>query len=482
MSPRGDDDVLDSSAAGGVVIRGSALRVAGFVAGTAISVAASAVLLRYLGVIGAGRYTTVISLLAIVAGLTDAGLANIGIREFSARTGTSRDQFMRDILGLRLALTLAGVTLATAFAVVAGYTGPMVAGTLAGGAGLFFIVLYGTFAIPLNARLRLGAVTLLELLRNALSAVLLAGLALAGASLLALLAVPLPVGLALVLAAYPLVRRDMAWRPSISIRRWGELMRELLPYAVATAVGFLYVYLTVIVLGLVASEREVGIFSAAFRVFIVLGGASSLLAQAAFPVLARAARDDADRLAYGTQRLLEGSFVVAALAGLGTAFAAPVAIEVIAGGGGFEDAVGVLELQAVAFAGTFPAAVGAFAVLAQGRYVAVLVVNAAALVVSLGTTLALGTAEGAAVANIAGELTLLAGYLIALVTGPERIDLRLGLAPRIGLAAAAGVAAGLVAPGPSVVRTAAALGVFGVVVVLVRGVPDEIHHALLGRV
>ena len=207
------------------------------------------------------------------------------------------------------------------------------------------------------------------------------------------------------LVTYPLVRRDVSFRPSVSLARWRVLAREVLPYAVATAVGFLYVYLTVIVLSLVASEQEVGIFGAAFRVFVVLGGASSLLAQAAFPVLARAARDDAERLTYGTQRLLEGSCIVAALAGLGTGFAAPIAIEVIAGGGAFDEAIGVLRLQAVAFAGTFPAAVAAFALLAQARYTALLRVNAAALVVSLVITMVLATAEGAAVANIAGELT-----------------------------------------------------------------------------
>jgi O-antigen/teichoic acid export membrane protein len=358
----------------------------------------------------------------------------------------------------------------------------MVAGTLAGGAGVLLIVLYGTFAIPLNAELRLGAVTGLEFLRNALSSLLLAVLALAGGGLLVLLAVPLPVGLALVAVAYPMVRRQMSWRPSFALRRWGALMADLLPYAVATAVAFVYVYLTVIVLGFVADEREVGLFSAAFRVFIVLGGASGLLAQAAFPVLTRAARDDADRLAYGIQRLLEGSFIVAALAGLGIAFAAPVAIDVLTGGGAFADAAGVLQLQAIAFAGTFPAAVGAFAILAQGRYRAVLAVSAAALVVSLVITLALGTAKGAAVANIAGELTLLAGYVIALLSGPQRVALGWGLMPRIWAAAAAGVVAGVLVSGPPLVRTAAALAVFGAVLLALRGVPDEIRHALMRRV
>lgn len=464
------------------MIRGSAVRVAGYALGLALSVAASAVLLRELGVVDAGRYTTVISMLAIVAGLTDAGLVNIGVREFSTRSGRARTEAMSDLLGLRLALTAAGVVGAVVFAAIADYTPAMVGGTALGGAGLLLIVYYGTLVIPLAAQLRLGAVTALDVLRNALSAALLGALAATGAGLLTLLAVPLPVGLALVVAAFPLARGSMPWRPSRAFARWRALSAEILPYAVATAVGFIYVYLTVIVLGFVADEREVGIFSAAFRVFIVLAGASGLLAQTAFPLLARAARDDSQRLAYGTQRLIEGSFILAAVAGLGTAFAAPVAIEVIAGGGPFADAIGVLELQAIAFAGTFPAAVAGFVLLAQGRYRAVLTVNAIALAASLVLTLTLATAKGAGVANIAGELALVGGYVVALVSGPDRLALSFGLLPRIALATAAGTLAGLLVPGPAVAATAAALGVFALAIAALRGVPREIREALLKRV
>lgn len=481
MSEEPPQDVLDSRRAGGLVIRGSAVRVAGYAIGTALGVAASAVLLRQLGVEGAGRYTTVISLLAIVGGLTDAGLVNIGVREFSTRSGPARIDVMRDILGLRLALTGAGVGLAVAFSAVAGYSSPMIAGTALGGAGLLLIVVYGTFAIPLAAQLRLGAVTALELLRNALSAALLGGLAAAGAGLISLLAVPLPVGAVLALVAFWLVRTQVPWRPSFALERWRVLGAEVLPYALATTVGFVYVYLTVILLGFVASDREVGLFSAAFRVFIVLAGASGLLAQTAFPVLARSARDDSERLAYATQRLTEGSFIVAAVAGLGTAFAAPVAIEVVAGGGPFVDSVGVLELQAIAFAGTFPAAVAGFSLLAQGRYHAVLVANAVALSVSFVLTLALATAEGAAIANIAGELALLGGYVVALMSGPDRLPLRPGLLPRIWMSSALGTVAGLTVPGPALVRTAVALAAFAAALTVLRGLPAEIGQALRRR-
>jgi O-antigen/teichoic acid export membrane protein len=273
----------------------------------------------------------------------------------------------------------------------------------------------------------------------------------------------------------------MPLRPSMDPRRWGALLREVLPYAAATAVGFIYVNLTIVVLDFVAGDVEVGLFGAAFRVFIVLAGASALIAQTVFPLLTRAARDDRARLGYQVQRLLEGCLIIGAVAGLGTFFAAPVAIDVLTGGGEFEGSVDVLELQGIAFAATFPAGVAGFALLAMRRYRELLGVNAAALIVSLAVTLALADAVGAATANIAGEATLLAGCVWALMRGADGLRLRPGLAPRALLATAAGAAAGALSPGPAVLETAVALAAFGVALLALRGVPAEIRQAFVQR-
>jgi hypothetical protein len=113
-------DVLDSSEAGGRIIRGGALRVGTYVLMMALSVVSAAVLLRHLGVVRFGQYTTVISLVAVVSTVTDAGMSVIGVREFSVRQGAERDELMRDLLGRRMTLTAGGGVLVGGFARAAG--------------------------------------------------------------------------------------------------------------------------------------------------------------------------------------------------------------------------------------------------------------------------------------------------------------------------------------------------------------------------
>ena len=199
------------------------------------------------------------------------------------------------------------------------------------------------------------------------------------------------------------VRGRTPLTPALHLGRWRTLLADALPYALATTVGFVYVYLAVILLGFVSSEHEVGIYSAAFRVFIVLVGLAGLVQQSAFPVLARSARDDRDRLRYATQRLLDGSLVLGGLVGLATAVGAPIAIDVIAGSR-YAEAVPALRIQGAALMMTFLAVLAGFALLSLHRYSAVLVVNALGLVTSVVLVVSLGHrygSTGAAWANLA---------------------------------------------------------------------------------
>ncbi len=102
-------DLLDTPAAGPQAARGGAMRAGGYAAATLLAVLSAPLMIRHLGVVDFGRYVTIMSLVAIVAGFTEAGINTIALREYAARTGDDRRAVMRDLLGIRLALTLAGV-------------------------------------------------------------------------------------------------------------------------------------------------------------------------------------------------------------------------------------------------------------------------------------------------------------------------------------------------------------------------------------
>ena len=102
-------DVLRTGEAGGRVIRGGALRGAGYAAGILFGAGTSVLLLRHLGVEDFGRYGIVVALLGIVSAVTDAGLTAVGSRELAILPVAERPALLRNLVGLRITLTAAGV-------------------------------------------------------------------------------------------------------------------------------------------------------------------------------------------------------------------------------------------------------------------------------------------------------------------------------------------------------------------------------------
>lgn len=475
-------DVLDSPEAGGLVIRGGVLRIVSFALSTVLSVVAAAIVIRHLGASDFGRYIAIFSIITLIGSVTDAGMTTLGVREYAIRTGEDRRALLRNLLGLRLALTVAGVLVALVFVAAANdYDDAQLAGAALAGAGLLVTVMALTLTVPLTAELLIGRVSVLELARQALTTAAMVALVLAGAGIVALLAVSIPVGIVMLVVTAAMVRGRMALVPSLDVGAWMRLLRMTAAFAAATAVGTIYVYLAVVVMPLVTTDEQVGNFGVAFRVFIVLVAVPGLLVSTALPLLARAARDDRERLAHALDRLLQVSIVIGALFALLTAVGAPVAVDVIAGTSGFDDAVSALRIQALAMLASFLLAPFAYGLISLHLHRELLVANLSALIVSLAVVLALAGpygAQGAAVGTVVGELLLAVAYAVSL----SRADPRLRPRPAgLGKVVIATVAAGAIAVLPgwgALPASIAAAAVYVIVILALRGLPEELRRRL----
>ena len=476
-------DVLDTPAAGGLVIRGGVLRTVGYGVGIVLSVAAVAILIRHLGAADFGRYVTVISLITIVGSLAEAGLTNLGIREYSTLQGEQRDAVMRNLLGLRLAISTVGAIAALAFALAAAYSSEMVAGTAAGGLGLLLLNLQGAYSVPLSSQLILGRVAALEVVRNIVQLALTALLVALGAGLFGFLAIPVPATLAVLGLTLVWIRGAIPLTPAFDPQVWKSLLRVTASFAVATAVGTLYVYVIVLVMSLISTEDEVGYFGASFRVFVVVASIAGLLVSAAFPVLARAARDDRARLAYALQRLFEVSLIVGAGLAVLAVLGASIAIDVIAGPG-FEPAVETLQVQGAAILASFLLATWGFGLISLHRHAALLGANAFALVLSIGFSLLLVPehgALGAAITTVIGETGMAVAYAVALMRASPELRPGLAVMWKVALATAVGLGAGVAVGGSGVVAVVVAGVVYAGAVLSLRAVPDELHDFVRRR-
>jgi len=474
-----ETDVLRTGAAGGKVIRGGTLRGVGYAAGILLGAATSVLLLRHLGVEDFGRYGIVVALVGIVAAVTDAGLTAVGSRELAIRPAAERPTLMGNLVGLRITLTLAGVLAAVGFAALAGYPGVVVAGTAIVGLGILLVNTQATLMMPLAIELRLGAITLVETLRHALTLVGVALLVVAGASLLPFFGVQVAVGLAVLLLTPLLVA---IVRPTLDRATAGALLRESLPLAAALAMNVIYLRLLVILVSMQTDETETGLFATSFRIFEILLGIPTLVLAVALPLLAVAGAEDRERLRYALQRLTETAVAGSLLLVLVTVVLAEPAI-LLLGGDEYADAAPILQVQAFALLGIFVSQAWTLGLVSLRRQRDVAVANGLALVavVVLGVVLVRAyEGIGGAAAAVAVEL-LLAGLLfVALRRAGTGLVPRLGFLWRPAVAAALGALVTLLPLSPWLTAPLAA-AVFVGVGFAVGAIPPEIVPALRGR-
>ena len=481
LDPTGD--VLDTSRAGSLALRGSALRLGGYGGGMLLALISAPLLIRHLHQTGFGQYVTALSIATIAASLTEGGVNTIALREFASRTGHERDAAMRGILGMRLLLSVVGVIGATVFAAAVGYNRTIVLGTAVAGVGLTIQLLQTLVSVPLQGTMQLGRVAAAELLRNGVTTMLIVVLVVAGAGIVPLLAVIAPACLAALLLTARFARGSMPLRPSLHFAAYAPLLRETFPFAVAVALSSVYFRVTIVVMSLEATALQTGYFSTSFRVVEVLIGLPVLLIGAAFPIITRAERDDPGRFAQATRRMFELAVMTGVWVALTVELGARFATDVL-GGPAAAPAAPVLRIQGLAVMATFVAVACSFPLLSLRRYRALLVANALGLVVTLAVSLSLVPvlhARGAAIATVAAELTLACVAIVVLVRVRPDVHLQWGIVPVALLAGGAGLGIGHLVGVHPVLEVFVGTCVYGIVLATLGRFPPEIGHALRAK-
>ena len=472
-------DLLDTPAAGPQAARGGAMRAGGYALATLLALLSAPLMIRHLGVSDYGRYVTIMSVVAIVAGFTDAGVNTIALREYAALAGEERRSVMRDLLGIRLALTVLGIVAGVGFTLAAGYDSVLVVGTVAAGFALLLQSLQSLLGASLQGELRFGWITVTEVLRQVLFVAFVVALVVAGSELGPFFFAQIPAFLVTLALTAWLVRAIMPLRPAFRLGRWWPLLAATLAYAVAVALNAAYFRIAILMLSLLGTERETGYFATAFRVVEILIVVPALIIGAAFPILVRAARDDRERLDYAAGRLVEVGVVIGTWFALGLFLAAEPIITVLAGDRS-DPSIALLRIQGFALIATFLIVTGGYVLLSLHRHRTTLVVN----VVALAASLVLGAilipaygATGAAVALLVSEFVLATAVLAAVVRLRPAVARALWRAPAV---LAAGAVAGLVglAGLPDLAAAVIALVLFPLLLVVVRRFPPEVADAL----
>lgn len=447
----------------------------GYVTGILVSLGAATILVRHLGIATFGRYVTVTSLVALVAGVTEAGIAVYGIREFAARDESDRRYLMANLLGMRMTLTLVGIVCAVGFGLIAGYPQIMVIGTVVAGVGLLVQVVGEVMSISLQAQLLLGSLTIVELCRRVATLILIGALALLDATLLPFLAASTVAGAVAVALLMWMVRSSFTIKLRVDWQMWRDLFSETLPFALAVSIGAVYFYVTVILMSLIATAHQTGIFGTSFRVTQVALAIPSILLTAIFPLMSQ--EHSAQDSALGA--MLGKVFTVAVIGGiwmsLALALGAGFIINIIAGSQG-QEAVSVLRIQGLVFTVSFISTACVFGFLSLRQYRPMMITSSSALLLNIVLSLifipVLG-ARGGAFADVITETVEAIGLTIILTRAVPRYRIPVSALPVAALAAALASSV-LLVPVGSIARVVGASVIYFGILLFTDAIPSDV--------
>jgi O-antigen/teichoic acid export membrane protein len=277
-----------------------------------------------------------------------------------------------------------------------------------------------------------------------------------------------------------IVRRTVPIRPGFHWPLWRQFLGEALAYGVASAAGLVYFRMAASLMTFLSTELETGYFGMAFRVLETGAMVPWLLVTSVFPILARAATTDHERLRYAAQKVVEVGLIVGVGLTIALMVGAKPVVDLI-GGPEFTPAIPVLRVQAAVLVGTVFVSTWSLLLLSLDEQRALLAINGTAVVVSFAAAFILIPAHGA----IGGAIdVLIAEAIVAgasvLVLWRRHPDVAPSFRPLWKVAFAALVAVAVSLPFGDLAATAVVLIVYAVALLALRAIPMELWHALRG--
>lgn len=311
------------------------------------AVATAALLGRALGPAHYGILGFGIACLSFLGIAVTIGTDTYGVREV-ARDPACAGVIIGRVMGLRLVLAAAAFAVFLVFLAMQGRSSLETAVLFVQGLGVLIIALTVDYAFQGLQRMEV----------NGLRQVVTAGLTLGGVALLVrqpgdviwAAAIVLAAGLASVAGVLAFARRTLgSARPRFAMAPWRGILAVSLPMAVSGVTTTLMSNTDMVMLGLMRSNAEVGLYAAAFRIMAVALVPGGLILTAFFPTLAVAFREGRAVMHERATALSRAAVMVGAPVCIGGMLFADVLLRAVYGDG-FAEAAPVL---AVLLAGVF---------------------------------------------------------------------------------------------------------------------------------
>lgn len=306
---------------------------------------------RYLGKEGFGDYATVLAFLSFFASVADLGLYSIATREIS-RDGADEEKIIGNIFSLRVISSLLILIASPLVVLFFDYPLAVKEGIIIAAASFVFSSGYQVLNGVFQKNLAMDRVAVGEL---AGKIVQVAGV---------VIAVKMDLGfnwiigslLFNMIASFLIVflwsKKYIRFRARFDFKYWKTFLKESLPLGVGSMIVFVYFKMDTILLSILKTNADVGIYNAAYKVLENLTFFPAMIAGLILPIMANTIFHDKKRFKEVSDKTFKFFVLIIVPLIIGTLFLAPGVINLI-GGGQFADSSNVLRILIFALAAIF---------------------------------------------------------------------------------------------------------------------------------
>ena len=307
------------------------IQVASKFIATLLGLIAIAVITRYLGLAGFGQYTIIITFLSFFGILADLGLTLVTVQMIS-RPDVDQDKVISNLFSLRLISAIIFLGLAPLVVFLFPYDMAVKMGVAVTTLSFFFIALNQILVGVFQKNLRMDKVSIAEVAGRV---ILVIGV---------LIAVRLNYGLIGIMVAtvisnainflfhYIFSIKFVKIKLSFDKEVWKDIIKKSWPLAITIAFNLVYLKTDTLILSLIKTQAEVGIYGAAYKVIDVFITIPFMFAGIVLPIITASwAEKNIDRFKAVMQKSFDALVILAVPLTIGTQFLAKPIMTLVAG-------------------------------------------------------------------------------------------------------------------------------------------------------
>ncbi|MEI7619980.1 MAG: flippase [Candidatus Falkowbacteria bacterium] len=348
------------------VAQNTFIQIFGKIISTILGLLALAVMTRYLGAAGFGEYTTIFTFISFFAIISDLGLTLVTVQMISD-PNADEGKILNNLLALRLLSALIFLGLGPIIVLFFPYEQSIKLGVLITAISFLFVALNQIMTGIFQKRLTMNKSVWAEVISRVALLIGIVLIAYFKGSLMAILwASVLSSAISFGIQFY-FSREFISLKLEYDKKVWGEIIRKSWPLAITIAFNLIYLKADTLILSLMKSPTEVGIYGSVYKIIDVLVTVPFMFAGVVLPILtADWLKKNNERFQKVWQRSLDFMILMAFPLIIGTQFVAKDIMVLIAGPE-FAEAGPILQILILAAAIIFISCIFSHVIIAVNK-------------------------------------------------------------------------------------------------------------------